>query len=206
ILFVCGGSFAGLEKIISQRGRSSSIGFGAEVKGPDDRRSGDVLKDVQPEDMLKFGLIPEFIGRLPVIATLNDLDEESLVKILTEPKNALVKQYARLFEIEGAKLVFQKDALKEIAKLTIDRNAGARGLRSIIEIILLDTMFDLPGMEGVEEIVVKAENVINNTRPTVVFSDKKKNKDKGKDKDTKDKEKKTKETKKKKEESKSVAS
>jgi len=205
ILFVCGGSFAGLEKIISQRGRSSSIGFGAEVKGPDDRRSGDVLKDVQPEDMLKFGLIPEFIGRLPVIATLDDLDEESLVKILTEPKNALVKQYARLFEIEGAKLVFQEDALKEIAKRTIERNAGARGLRSIIELILLDTMFDLPGMEGVEKIIVKAENVINNTMPTVVYSDKKKNKDKGKDK-SKDKDTKTKETKKKKEESKSVAS
>ena len=209
ILFVCGGSFAGLEKIISQRGRSSSIGFGAEVKGPDDRRSGDVLKDVQPEDMLKFGLIPEFIGRLPVLATLDDLDEKSLVRILTEPKNALVKQYARLFEMEGAKLVFQEEALKEIAKLTIDRNAGARGLRSIIEIILLDIMFDLPGMEGVEEVVVKAENVINNTMPTIVFSDKKKNKDKGKDKDKgkgKDKDTKAKETKKKKEESKSVAS
>ena len=205
ILFVCGGSFAGLEKIISQRGRSSSIGFGAEVKGPDDRRSGDVLKDVQPEDMLKFGLIPEFIGRLPVLATLDDLDEKSLVRILTEPKNALVKQYARLFEMEGAKLVFQEDALKEIAKRTIDRNAGARGLRSIIEIILLDIMFDLPGMEGVEEVVVKAENVINNTMPTIVFSDKKKNKDKGKDKG-KDKDTKAKETKKKKEESKSVAS
>ena len=205
ILFVCGGSFAGLEKIISQRGRSSSIGFGAEVKGPDDRRSGDVLKDVQPEDMLKFGLIPEFIGRLPVLATLDDLDEKSLVRILTEPKNALVKQYARLFEMEGAKLVFQEEALKEIAKLTIDRNAGARGLRSIIEIILLDIMFDLPGMDGVEEVVVKAENVINNTMPTIVFSDKKKNKDKGKDKG-KDKDTKAKETKKKKEESKSVAS
>ncbi|MFH1158112.1 MAG: ATP-dependent Clp protease ATP-binding subunit ClpX [Pseudomonadota bacterium] len=195
ILFVCGGSFAGLEKIISRRGRSSSIGFGAEVKGPDDRRAGEVLKEVQPEDLLKFGLIPEFIGRLPVIATLDDLDEVALVKILIEPKNALVKQYARLFEMEGAKLVFQDEALKEIAKRAIERNAGARGLRSIIELILLDTMFELPGMEGVEEIVVKAENVVNNTPPEIVFSDKKR---------TRDKE--VKETRKKKEENQSVAS
>ncbi len=178
ILFICGGAFAGLEKIISRRGRSSSIGFGAETKGPDERRAGEVLKEVQPEDLLKFGLIPEFIGRLPVIATLGDLDEETLVKILTEPKNALIKQYARLFDMEGVKLTFQEDSLKEIAKLAILRNTGARGLRSILEIILLDTMFELPGMEGVEEVVVKAENVINNTPPMTIFSDKKKVKDK----------------------------
>ncbi len=178
ILFICGGAFAGLEKIISRRGRSSSIGFGAEVKGPDDRRAGEVLREVQPEDLLKFGLIPEFIGRLPVLATLDDLDEATLIKILVEPKNALAKQYARLFDIEGVKLTFQEDALKEIAKRAIERNTGARGLRSILEIILLDTMFDLPGMEGAEEIVVKGENVINNTPPMIIFSDKKKVKDK----------------------------
>ena len=198
VLFVCGGSFSGLEKIISRRGRSSSIGFGAKVKGPDDRRAGEVLKEVQPEDLLKFGLIPEFIGRLPVIATLEDLDEAALIKILTKPKNALVKQYVRLFEIENAKIVFQDSALKEIAMLAIERNTGARGLRSIIELILLDTMFDLPGMENVEEIIVKAENVIKNTMPTVVFSGKKKTKDK--------EDKKVKETKKKKEESRSASS
>jgi ATP-dependent Clp protease ATP-binding subunit ClpX len=178
ILFICGGAFAGLEKIISMRGRSSSIGFGAIVKGPDERRAGEVLKEVQPEDLLKFGLIPEFIGRLPVIATLGDLDEETLVKILTEPKNALAKQYARLFDIEGVKLTFQDEALKEIARLALQRNTGARGLRSILEILLLETMFELPGMEGVEEIVVKAENVVNNTLPMLIFSDKKKVKDK----------------------------
>ena len=198
VLFVCGGSFSGLEKIISRRGRSSSIGFGAKVKGPDDRRAGEVLKEVQPEDLLKFGLIPEFIGRLPVIATLEDLDEAALVKILTKPKNALVKQYMRLFEMENAKLVFQDSALKEIAKLAIERNTGARGLRSIIELILLDTMFDLPGLENVEEIIVKAENVTKKTMPTVVFSGKKKTKDK--------EDKGAKETKKKKEESRSASS
>jgi len=190
ILFICGGAFAGLEKIISKRGRSSSsIGFGASVHGPDERRPGEVLREVQPEDLLKFGLIPEFIGRLPVIATLDDLDEPALIKILTEPKNALAKQYARLFEIEGAKLTFQDDALKEIAKRAIERNTGARGLRSIIESILIDTMFELPGMEGAEEVIVKGENVINNTQPMIVFSDKKKAKDK-EAKETKEKKKK----------------
>jgi ATP-dependent Clp protease ATP-binding subunit ClpX len=183
ILFICGGAFAGLEKIISRRGRTSSIGFGANVLGPDDRRAGEVLRDVQTEDLLKFGLIPEFIGRLPVVATLDDLDEAALIKILTEPKNALTKQYARLFEIEGTKLTFQEDALKEISKKAIERATGARGLRSILEILLLDTMFELPGMEGVEEVLVKAENVVNNTPPVLVYSDKKKTKDKDKDKD-----------------------
>ena len=178
ILFICGGAFAGLEKIISKRGRTSTMGFGAQVTGPDERRAGEVLRDVQTEDLLKFGLIPEFIGRLPVLATLEDLDIPALIKILTEPKNALTKQYARLFDIEGVKLTFQEDALTEISKKAIDRNTGARGLRSILEILLLDTMFELPGMEGVEEVVVKAENVINNTPPVLVYSDKKKTKDK----------------------------
>jgi len=178
ILFICGGAFAGLDKIISNRGKKTSIGFGAEVRGPDERRSGEILREVQTEDLLKFGLIPEFVGRLPVLATLDDLDETTLVSILTEPKNALTKQYARLFDIEGVKLTFQDDALHEIAKRAIERNTGARGLRSILEILLLETMFELPGMEGAEEIVVKAENVVNNTMPMIIFSDKKKAKDK----------------------------
>ncbi|MEZ0226259.1 MAG: ATP-dependent Clp protease ATP-binding subunit ClpX [Alphaproteobacteria bacterium] len=178
ILFICGGAFAGLEKIISKRGRTSTMGFGAQVTGPDERRAGEVLRDVQTEDLLKFGLIPEFIGRLPVLATLEDLDIPALIKILVDPKNALTKQYARLFDIEGVKLTFQEDSLTEISKKAIERNTGARGLRSILEVLLLDTMFELPGMEGVEEVVVKAENVINNTPPVLVYSDKKKTKDK----------------------------
>jgi len=188
ILFICGGAFAGLDKIIANRGRKTSIGFGAEVRGPDERRPGEILREVQTEDLLKFGLIPEFVGRLPVLATLDDLDEETLVAILTEPKNALTKQYARLFDIEGVKLTFQKESLHEIAKRAIERNTGARGLRSIIEGALMDTMFELPGMEGAEEVVVTAENIQNSTPPTIVFSDKKKAKDKEskKKKDEKD--------------------
>lgn len=182
ILFICGGAFAGIEKIISSRGRSTGIGFGANVQGPDDRRQGAVLRDLQTEDLLKFGLIPEFIGRLPVLATLDDLDEDALIKILTEPKNALVKQYARLFDMEGVKLTFQDDALREVAKRAIERNTGARGLRSILETYLLDTMYELPGMEGAEEVVVKGENIINNTPPLIIFSDKKKASDKAKKK------------------------
>ena len=182
ILFICGGAFAGLDKIISARGRKSSIGFGANVQGPDERRQGEVLREVQTEDLLKFGLIPEFVGRLPVVATLDDLDETALIKILTEPKNALTKQYARLFDIENVKLTFQEDSLKEIAKKAIERNTGARGLRSIIENVLLDTMFELPGMEGAEEVVVKAENITGTTPPMIIFSDKKKAADKAKKK------------------------
>ena len=192
ILFICGGAFSGLDKIISKRGRVSSMGFGAKVEGPDERRAGEVLKDVQTEDLLKFGLIPEFIGRLPVIATLEDLDIPALVKILNEPKNALTKQYNRLFDIEGVKLTFQPDSLEEIAKKAIERNTGARGLRSILENLLLETMFELPGMEGAEEVVVKAENVINNTAPVIVYSDKKKKEakeKKKKDEEEKDKDK-----------------
>jgi len=185
ILFICGGAFAGLEKVISKRGATGGIGFGAKVSGPDERRPGEILREVQPEDLVKFGLIPEFIGRLPVIATLDDLDEKTLIQILTEPKNALTKQYARLFEMEGIKLTFQEEALNEIAKRAIERNIGARGLRSIIEKILLDTMFELPGTEGAEEVVIKAEHVINNTPPVVVYSDKKKTA--AKDKDSKKK-------------------
>ena len=178
ILFICGGAFAGLEKIIATRGSKSSIGFGAEVKGPDNRRPGEILKDVQAEDLLKFGLIPEFIGRLPVFATLEDLDEATLIAILTEPKNALVKQYGRLFELEDVKLTIQEEALKEIAKLAILRNTGARGLRSIMENTLLDTMYEVPGMEDVTEVVVKSDDVLGKSKPTLVHSDKKKAKKK----------------------------
>lgn len=180
ILFICGGAFAGLEKIISARSEKTSIGFGATVKAPDDRREGDVLKDVQPEDMVKYGLIPEFIGRLPVIATLSDLDEEALIQILTEPKNALVKQYKRLFNMENIDLTFEKDALVEIAKKAIERKVGARGLRSIIEGILNEIMFDAPGTEGLTEVVVSAENVTDKTQPKLVFAD---DKAKGKSKE-----------------------
>ncbi len=159
ILFICGGAFNGLEKIIGDRLQGKSIGFGAHVAGPDERRTGAMLRQCEPEDLLKFGLIPEFIGRLPVIATLEDLDETALIKILTEPKNALSKQYARLFEMEGVKLSFEHDALAAIAKRAIERRTGARGLRSIMESILLDTMFDLPGLENVEEVVVDKDVV-----------------------------------------------
>jgi len=171
ILFICGGAFAGLEKIISGRGRGTSIGFGAKVTGPDERRTGEVLRQVEPEDLLKFGLIPEFIGRLPVIATLEDLDETALVQILTEPKNALVKQYQRLFEMEDVKLAITQEALRAIARRAIERKTGARGLRSIMESILLDTMFDLPAMKGVEEIVISPEVVDGGARPLRIYSE-----------------------------------
>ena len=174
ILFICGGAFAGLERIIAQRGKGSGIGFGAEVKDPDARGVGELFKELEPEDLLKFGLIPEFVGRLPVLATLTDLDEAALVTILTEPKNALVKQYQRLFEIEGVKLTFTGDALIAIAKRAIKRKTGARGLRSIMEDILLDTMFELPGMDGVEEVVVKEEAVNNGAKPMLVYTETKK--------------------------------
>ena len=172
ILFICGGAFAGLEKIIAQRGRGgSAIGFGADVRGPDDRRAGEVLREVEPEDLLKFGLIPEFVGRLPVVATLEDLDEGALVKILTEPKNALVKQYQRLFEMEDVRLDFAEDALGAIARRAIARKTGARGLRSIMEAILLDSMFDLPSLDGVEAIVISREVVEGKAKPLYIYTD-----------------------------------
>jgi ATP-dependent Clp protease ATP-binding subunit ClpX len=177
ILFICGGAFAGLEKIIAMRGKGSAIGFGADVKDPDARGVGELFGELEPEDLLKFGLIPEFVGRLPVIATLTDLDEAALITILTEPKNALVKQYQRLFDIEGTKLTFTTDALSAIAKRAIKRKTGARGLRSIMEDILLDTMFELPGMDNVEEVVVNEESVNNAAPPLLVHSDPKKKKE-----------------------------
>ena len=172
ILFICGGAFAGLEKIIGDRLEGKSIGFGANVASADERRTGELLKQSEPEDLLKFGLIPEFVGRLPVIATLEDLDISALVQILTEPKNALVKQYGKLFELEDVDLTFTDDALTAIAKRGIERKTGARGLRSIIESILLDTMFDLPTMEGVTEVVVDKEVVDGRKDPVRVFAEK----------------------------------
>jgi ATP-dependent Clp protease ATP-binding subunit ClpX len=171
ILFICGGAFAGLEKIISGRGKGSGIGFAAEVRSQEDRRTGEVLRALEPEDLLKFGLIPEFVGRLPVIATLEDLDETALVQILTEPKNALVKQYQRLFEMEDVRLTIPEEALKSISKKAIERKTGARGLRSIMEAILLDTMYDLPGMAGVEEVVISRDVVDGDAKPLLIYAD-----------------------------------
>jgi len=171
ILFIVGGAFAGLEKIISARGQGSAIGIGADVQGPDTRKTGEILREIEPEDLLSFGLIPEFVGRLPVIATLEDLDEEALVEILVEPKNALVKQYSTLFGMEDVKLTFTDEALRAIAKKAIERKTGARGLRSILESILLDTMYDLPGFEGVEEVAVNGEVVDRRSEPLYIYSE-----------------------------------
>jgi ATP-dependent Clp protease ATP-binding subunit ClpX len=170
ILFVCGGAFTGLEEIISARGRSSSIGFGAQVMAPEDRGTGEIFRDVAPEDLLKYGLIPEFVGRLPVLATLEDLDEPVLKRILSEPKNALVKQYQRLFEMEGIELTLAEEALGAIARKAIDRKMGARGLRALMEGILLDTMFDLPSLEGVKEVVISREVVDGTARPLYIYA------------------------------------
>ena len=172
ILFICGGAFAGIDKIISSRDKGSSIGFGSKLNTKAEKKVGELLKSIEPEDLLKFGLIPEFIGRLPIISTLEDLDEDSLVKILEEPKNSLTKQYAKLFEIEGVKLNFSKDALKAIAGKAILRKTGARGLRSIIEEVLLETMFDLPSIENVEEVVVNKEVILGKSKPLLIYSKK----------------------------------
>ena len=164
ILFICGGAFAGLEKIVSRRGNETSIGFGAKVASKEERGIGEILKDVQPEDLLKYGLIPEFVGRLPVIATLEDLNEDALVKVLTEPKNALVKQYATLFEMEGVKLTITEDALRAIAKKAIERKTGARGLRAICEEVMLDIMYDLPSRTDVKRCII-TKDVIDKVAP-----------------------------------------
>ena len=171
ILFICGGAFAGLDKLIAARGRGSSIGFGADVRGPEDRRVGEVLREVEPDDLLKFGLIPEFIGRLPVVATLSDLDETALIDILTSPKNALVKQFQRLFEMENIHLDFSEDALKAIAQKAIVRKTGARGLRSIMEGVLLESMFDLPGMTDVDKVVINKDVVEGKAKPLLVHGE-----------------------------------
>ncbi len=181
ILFICGGAFAGIEKIIASRGKGTGIGFGADVRDPEDVKNPQILRDLQPEDLMKFGLIPEFIGRLPVIATLDDLDEAALIQILTEPKNALVKQYSRLFDMEGVNLRFTDGALKAIAQQAIERKTGARGLRSILESMLLDTMFEMPDKEDLEEVVIEEKTVTDKKAPTLVMADKKKKKAKDKD-------------------------
>jgi len=171
ILFICGGAFAGLDKIIASRGEGSRIGFGADVKDPEDRGTGEILREVEPEDLQKYGLIPEFIGRLPVLATLEDLDEGALIEILTQPKNALLKQYQRLFDMEDIQLTFTDEALTAVARRAIKRKTGARGLRSIMENILLDTMFELPNLRGVAEVVVNGEVVEGNATPLYVHAE-----------------------------------
>ena len=170
ILFICGGAFAGLDKIISQRDKGTSIGFGADVKNTQDKKTGEWMKTLEPEDLLKFGLIPEFIGRLPMIATLEDLDEKSLIKILQEPKNSLTKQYQELFKLDGAKLTFKENALKEIAQKAIKKKSGARGLRSILENILLKTMYDLPSQDNIEEVIVDAGAAKGQSQPILVHA------------------------------------
>ena len=180
ILFICGGAFAGLDKIISQRDKGSSIGFGAEVKSLEDKKVGEWMKNLEPEDLLKYGLIPEFIGRLPITATLDDLDEKSLVKILLEPKNSLIKQYQELFKLEGVKLTFKDQSVKDIANKAISKKTGARGLRSILENILLKTMFDLPSQDNIEEVIIDSGAAKGVSPPVIVHS---KNTQKVKDKD-----------------------
>ena len=180
ILFICGGAFAGLDKIISQRDKGSSIGFGAKVKSIEDKKTGEWIKSLEPEDLLKYGLIPEFIGRLPITATLDDLDEKSLIKILQEPKNSLIKQYQELFKLEGVKLNFKDNAIKEVAIKAIKKKTGARGLRSILENVLLKTMFDIPSLENVSEVIVDVSSVKGETQPIIVHSKNKQDKDKSK--------------------------
>ena len=180
ILFICGGAFAGLDKIISLRDKGSSIGFGAKVKSIEDKKTGEWIKSLEPEDLLKYGLIPEFIGRLPITATLDDLDEKSLIKILQEPKNSLIKQYQELFKLEGVKLNFKDNAIKEVAVKAIKKKTGARGLRSILENVLLKTMFDIPSLENVSEVIVDVSSVKGETQPIIVHSKNKQDKDKSK--------------------------
>ena len=169
ILFICGGAFSGLDKIISQRNKGTSIGFGAEVRSADDKKTGEIIKTLEPEDLLKYGLIPEFIGRMPIVATLEDLDEQSLVKILKEPKNSLLKQYQQIFRFEGVKLIFKEEALLEIAKKAITKKTGARGLRTILESLLLKTMFDLPSQENVKEVIIDRSVLLGEKEPIVVY-------------------------------------
>ena len=171
ILFICGGAFVGLDKIISRRGKGTGIGFGADVRSADERQTGEILRGVEPEDLLRFGLIPEFVGRLPVLATLDDLDKSALIEILTKPKNALVKQYRRLFEMEAVTLTFTEGVLDAIAEKAVERKTGARGLRSIMENILLDSMFELPGLDGAEEVVINREVAEDNAKPLYIYSE-----------------------------------
>ena len=170
ILFICGGAFSGLDKVIARRGAEISIGFGAKVKHFQEQSTGELIKSLEPEDLIKYGLIPEFVGRMPVLATLEDLDEHSLVKILKEPKNSLLKQYEKLFEFDNVQLIFKDDAISEIAKKAIHKKTGARGLRSIIEYLLLKTMFKLPTMEDVVQVIVDQSVVKNNSEPHIIYA------------------------------------
>ena len=170
ILFICGGAFSGLDKVIAKRSSDSSIGFGAKVKHFQDQPAGELIKNLEPKDLIKYGLIPEFVGRMPILATLEELDESSLVRILKEPKNSLIKQYTRLFEFENAKLIFKNDAIREIAKKAINKKTGARGLRSIIEALLLKTMFNLPTMNDPDEVIITESVVKNNSEPIITHS------------------------------------
>ena len=174
ILFICGGAFSGLDKVVAKRGSDTSIGFGANVKHFQDQSSAELIKNLEPEDLIKYGLIPEFVGRLPILSTLEELDKKSLVKILQEPKNSLIKQYQRLFEFENVKLIFKNDAIIEIAKKAINKKTGARGLRSIIEALLLKTMFKLPAMDDVEEVIINQSVVKSNSEPLIIHSKNKK--------------------------------
>lgn len=174
ILFICGGAFHGLEKIVERRIGTKTLGFGADIMSVDEKPIGELLREVQPEDLLKYGLIPEFVGRLPVIAALHDLDEDALVEILTRPKNSLVKQYTKLFEIDGVKLSFTEQALRAVATCAMERSSGARGLRSVLESAMLDIMFELPSMDSPKEVRIGEETVLNNEQPLVVLE---KNKD-----------------------------
>ena len=174
ILFICGGAFSGLDKVIAKRGSDSSIGFGAKVKHFQDQATDELIKNLEPEDLIKYGLIPEFVGRMPILATLKELDEKSLVRILKEPKNSLIKQYKRLFEFENVKLNFNEDSILEIAKKAINKKTGARGLRSIIESLLLKTMFKLPAMNDVSEVNINGSVVKNNSEPIITHSKRKK--------------------------------
>ena len=178
ILFICGGAFSGLDKIISQRSKGTSIGFSAEVRSVEDKRTGEIIKTLEPEDLLKYGLIPEFIGRMPIVAPLEDLDEQSMVKILKEPKNSLIKQYQQIFRFEGVKLTFKEEALIEIAKKAITKKTGARGLRTILESLLLKTMFDLPSQENVQDVIVDRGVVLGQIEPIIVYSKNKNKTDK----------------------------
>ena len=170
ILFIVGGAFSGLDKIIRGRSETGGIGFSAEVKSKDDEANlGEILYDVEPEDLIKFGLIPEFVGRLPVVATLEELDQDALIQILTEPKNALTKQYAKLFDMEGCEIEFREDALRAIALKAMERKTGARGLRTILEQVLLDTMYDLPSMDNVRKVVIDENAILGNSSPYMIF-------------------------------------
>ncbi len=170
ILFICGGAFAGLDKVIESRGKGTSIGFGAKVKSNEDKKISEIIQKLEPEDLIKYGLIPEFVGRMPIVATLKELDEKSLIRILKEPKNSLLKQYKRLFEFEDVNLEFREDALEEIAKKAINKKTGARGLRSILESILLKTMFSLPDMENVESVTIDKTVAKGKSEPIVTYA------------------------------------